>query len=296
MHKLLKFFYLLILLSCFRSDFINGKEDDANEKKPSKTGIFALPTSQQPAALFGFGGNIIDKGEVQVNLFSDEFIGKNKCTIDVIPGILYGVRDDFSIYINVPVTPRFRDGEKRSSGFEDFYLQLEYAFYANTTKDFADQATIVASVTTPTGSIRKTPPTGYGSPGFFLGATYYHTTVDWVIFTSHGTLLTTSHNNSKIGDFFLYQFGIARNFKSPEGWIYAGLLEVDGQFQNKNRFSGNRDPNSGGNAIYVTPSLWISSENMIAQFGISFPISQNLYGNQREFDFALNCSLSYSFY
>jgi hypothetical protein len=38
----------------------NSDEDKKPEKKeePPKIGNFALPTSQQPAALFGFGGNI----------------------------------------------------------------------------------------------------------------------------------------------------------------------------------------------------------------------------------------------
>ena len=56
------------------------KEDDdsASEKEeeaPPKIGNFKLPTSQQPAALFGFGGNIIDKGEIQTFLFADGFFG-----------------------------------------------------------------------------------------------------------------------------------------------------------------------------------------------------------------------------
>ncbi len=96
--------------------------------------------------------------------------------------------------------------------------------------------------------------------------------------------------------FFLYQFGIIRNIPSPKGWVYACQLELDGQHQRKNRFHGNIDHNSGGNAIYVTPSLWISSKDIAVQFGVSVPVSQNLFGNQRKFDYALNCNLACSFY
>ncbi len=64
-----------------------SKEEDTNkesaakakkEEKPAKIGNFSLPASQQPSALFGFGGNIIDKGEIQLYFFADDFQGKKE--------------------------------------------------------------------------------------------------------------------------------------------------------------------------------------------------------------------------
>ncbi len=308
MTTLSKFFLNLLILFCI-SLTLNGEEptklekkenedvsDKTTTKEPPKIGNFSLPLSQQPAALFGFGGNVISEGEVILNLFVDEFRGRNRAIIDVIPGILFGVNENFSVYFNFPVTPEFKDRKNKSAGFEDFFLQLEYAVYNKTTYTYSDQATVVGNITTPTGSIKKIPPTGFGSPSFFLGGTYYRTTVEWVFYTSQGAIMTTTNRGTKIGDQFLYQCGIARNFSSPPGWIYAGLFEVDGQYSRKNRFHGKKDPNSGGNAIYVTPSLWISSKEMISQFGISFPVNQNWFGRQGKFDYALNFNFSWSFY
>lgn len=274
------------------------KEEEPAKKKeePPKIGNFALPTSQQPAALFGFGGNIIDKGEVQLYFFADDFVGKKKLTIDLIPSVLFGITDDWTIFFNFPFTPRLRDCNHRSSGLEDFFIQLEYAFYNKSTAIYVDQATVVANITFPTGSTKKNPPTGFGSPSVFLGATYYRTFVDWFLFTSHGGVLTTSNHGTKIGDQFLYQFGLGRNIPSPEGWIYAWMVEIDGEYNKKNRMHGRLDPNSGGNFIYVTPSLWVSSKQLLIQFGVSFPINQNLFGRQNKFDYALNFNIAWSFY
>lgn len=272
--------------------------DDDNKKKeePPKIGNFALPTSQQPAALFGFGGNIIDKGEIQFYFFADEFIGKKRIVTDLIPSVLFGVTENWSIFFNFPFTPIMEDCPNKSSGFEDFFVQLEYAFYNNSTATYVDQATVLATILFPTGSSKKNPPTGFGAPSFFLGATYYHILVDWFIFTAPGAFLTTSDHRTKFGDQFLYQFGLGRNIPSPKGWIYAWMLEVDGQYNKKNRIKGRIDHNSGGNAIYVTPSLWISSKEMLLQFGVSLPINQNLFGKQRKLDYALNLNFAWSFY
>ena len=266
------------------------------EEKPPKIGNYSLPTSQQPAALFGFGGNIIDKGEVQLYLFADDFVGKKKITIDIIPSVLFGITDNWSVFFNAPFTPLLRDGPNKSSGLEDFFIQLEYAFYNKSTATYVDQATLVTNITVPTGSIHKNPPTGFGSPGLFLGGTYYRTWVDWFAFTANGAVLTGSEHGTKFGDQFLYQMGFGRNFPSPKGWIYAWMIEVDGQYNKKNRIDEIIDNNSGGNTIYVTPSIWISSKEMLFQFGVSLPVNQNLFGDQNKFDYALNLNFAWSFY
>lgn len=272
------------------------EEEKAEEIKPPPIGNFSLLPSQQPGMLFGFGGNIIDKGEIQLFLFADEFVGRNKLTIDVLPGILFGVTDDFSIFFNFPFTPLLKDGKDRSSGMEDFFVQLEYAFYNKSTYSYVDQATLVSNVTCPTGSTHKNPWTGFGAPSFFIGSTYTRTTIDWVMFAAPGAILTTSDHGTKAGEQFLYQLGLARNIPSPCGWIYAWMLEIDGQYFKRNRVHGKLDPDSGGNSIFVTPSLWISSKEMIIQFGVSVPINQNLFGHQRKFDYAFNFNFAWSFY
>jgi len=305
----LKFFILnLLVLSshlqgltneCKNEQTSNERKDENKNKEkeePPSIGNFSLPASQQPYGLFAFGGNIIDKSEVQLFFFADDFEGKDKVIIDLIPSVLFGITEDCSIFFTFSFTPELRDGNQKSSGLEDFFTQLEYAFYNKKTSDYVDQATLVGNITIPTGSIRKNPPTGFGSPSFFLGWTYCRMMVNWFVFTSEGAILTTSDRRAKIGDQFLYQFGFGRNIPSPPGWIYAWMVEIDGQYNKKNRIHGNIDPNSGGNTIYATPSLWISSKDILLQFGVSFPINQNLFGKQNKFDYALNFNFGWSFY
>lgn len=273
-----------------------SKDDEAKKEEPPKIGNFSLPASQQPAALFGFGGNIIDKDEIQFYFFADDFRGRRKTTSDLIPSILYGITETWTVFFNAPFTPAMRDGHHRSSGLEDFFIQLEYAFYNHSTVDYVDEATLVGNVTFPTGSIHKNPPTGFGSPSLFLGTTYYRTWVDWFAFTAHGAILPGSDHGTKFGDQFLYQFGVGRNFASPEGWIYAWMVELDGQYNKRNRIKGTIDKNSGGNVLYLTPSLWVSSKEILVQWGVSLPLNQNLFGKQHKFDYAINFNFGWSFY
>lgn len=297
MRKIISFFLMLGVWTALFSQEAEKKDEKAPAKlEPPKIGNFALPVSQQPAALFGFGGNIIDKGEVQLYFFADAFQGKKRAVIDLIPSILFGVTDDLSLYFVFPYTPLLRDGRHRSSGLEDCFVQLEYAFYNKSTLTYVDQATIVANITAPTGSSKRNPPTGFGAPSLFLGATYYHVRVDWFVFVAPGAVMIASEHRTKFGDQFLYQFGVGRNIPSPEGTIYAWMVEVDGQYNKKNRMHGKLDPDSGGNTIWLTPSLWISNKDFLLQVGASVPLNQNLFGKQRKFDYAVNLNFAWSFY
>lgn len=278
-------------------DCINKKPSTGEDKaeEPLKIGNLSLKTSQQPAPLVGLGEHVIDKGEAQFLLFADASIGRSNYKTDVIPSVVYGITDRFSVSFNVPFAPKNKNGDHTSSGIEDIFLQLEYAFYSKNHKCSADQATIVGSVAFPTGSIKKNPQTGFGSTSFLLGLTYNHTAFDWFYFGSPGFLFTTKHDGQKFGNQFLYQLGIGRNICTPPGWIYAWMVEFTGLYSWKGIIGNNTNHDSGGNVIFVTPSLWISSERLIIQFGVGFPIVQHLFGVQSKQRLSLDFNFGWTF-
>ncbi len=263
--------------------------------KPLPLGNFSLPPSQQPGPLVSFGENILDKGLAQLYLFADAFIGNNNYSADIIPSILYGITDQLSFFFNVPFAPRDKDGKHHSSGIEDIFAQFEYAFYTKSNSYSSDQATVVANIFFPTGSSTKNPPTGFGSTSFFIGATFNRMLIDWFFFTSPGAILTTQKHETQFGNQLLYQFGVGRYIPSPTGWIFASMVEFTGQYSWKDKIKGRTDPDSGGNVIYITPSIWISSKKIILQFGAGYPVVQNLFGHQTKKFLSLDFNFGYTF-
>ncbi len=240
----------------------------------------SLPVSQQPGPLVGFGGNVVDKGTAQAYLYGDAFIGKDRYNTDLIPGILYGIRNDLSLFFNIPFAPANATKSSHSSGIEDIYLQPEYAYYTKNTPLSSLQATILANVTFPTGSITKTPSTGSGAPTFFLGTTLNYTGISWFAFTAYGATFPLKGPDIQYGKEFQYQYGLGRGLPSPSGWIFAWMIEGDGTYCWKNTVHHTKNPNSGGNTFYITPSLWISSSRILLQIGAGYPVLQHLFGNQ----------------
>lgn len=276
------------------------KDDDTDdaeskEESPPEIGNFALPLSQQLAPLLSLGQNTIGKNNLQLSVFADNFSGTNQHFTDLIPNILYGITDEASVFVIAPYAASYKSEDLHSSGFEDSTLQFEYAFYSKSTKQYVQTATVLGGMTFPTGSVHADIPTGIGSPSFILGGTFNRTYTDWYGFISGGEIITTSHDNTKFGDTSQYQAGLGRNiFTIDSKLIVACLVEADGIYNQKNRIDGEIDPNSGGNTIYVTPSLWVSTKKLIFQLGIGYPVVQHLNGEQIKTNYLLAGSITWT--
>lgn len=263
---------------------------------PPSIGNFSLPSSQQPAPLISAGDNIINKGEIQLLLYNDNYAGVNEHFIDVVPSMLYGIRDDLSLLLSLPVAASFQQKSNKSAGLEDALAQIEYAYYNSQTATYTQQATLFANITFPTGSIYKNPTTGYGSPSFLLAGNFNRTYVDWFLFGTPGAIFTTAKSGTKFGNSYLYQFGIGKNISDKNGWLLAWLTEIDGTYMQRNRMRGMIDINSGGNIVYLTPSVWASTKKLIVQLGVGLPITQHLLGNQPRETCLIAFNLGWSIY
>lgn len=287
---------ILVIFLCFLFPlYAHEDEKDKEDDKPLKIGNLSLPPSQQPGPLVGFGENVIDKGQKQFFLMGNFASGRDMYFSTLIPGFNYGITDNLSIFFNVPFSPENKFESHHSSGLNDIFVQLEYAYYNDQNLVSSSQGTLLGYLALPTGSVHKNPSTGLGAPSFFLGTTYNHEEFDWVYFGSTGILIPTSHNGTRFGDLFLYQAGIGRNICTPPGWIFDIILELTGQYAWRDQILGIKNPDSGGNLIVLTPSLWLSSAQFIYQLGVGFPIVQDLFGMQSKQTYFITFNFGYTF-
>ena len=296
-YTLLKYFEsiasrVLIILFVASLETAQARTEEIKRIHPP-IGNFALDPSQQPMNLLGFGQLILEKGVAQVMAPFIRYQGSNAQTTKFLPTGIYGLRDDLSILFRMPIALNTKNDDKHASGLETLLLQAEYVPYINETNAFDEHMTIVTNATIPTGSsVEKRFPTGFNSSSFFLGTTFGRTYTDWVAFTSEGVNVGIRNEGRTVGTSVLYQAGIGKNFSSAAGkYIFAGLLEMTGVYTGKTRYSYGTDPHSGGNVIYVTPSLFLSTPKFIGQLGIGLPIVQNLFGSQNK----INCLLVSNF-
>lgn len=283
------FFFKLLLCA---PGILLAKEEE--KPRPLPIGNFSVPVVSQIAPLTGFGQLLIGKNAILPQV-SGAYIQGHKSNANIIdPNIIYGIRDDLSVFVSAPFTPKSRLGSSHSSGINDLLLQFEYGFYNKSGSDYAIDSSLVANVQFPTGSSSKNPPTGNGSFSYFVGTTFAYTSYNWYAFVSPGANLTTTHHGTRFGNSFLYQWGFARYIKqlSPRGWIFDVMVEFAGTYTKKDKIHGRTNPNSGGNVIFLLPSLWLSSKKWVFQWGVGFPIVQSLNGRQDKIRYSINYNLA----
>lgn len=262
-----------------------------------KEGLFSLPTSQQLSHLFSSAANIVDAHDLLAVTYSYCWIGHKKKYLSVVPAVLYGVSNDFSIFLNIPIAALNKICTERSSGIEDIFVQAEYAYFRKETERSSLVGTVVGALYLPTGSTHKDPVTGFGGPGFLLGTTMSYTAVNWYWFLSPFVLLNTTHHNTHFGNQFLYQAGIGRNIISkPDNYIMALIVGLFGVNYQKDTIKGCVDRNSGGNVCYVGPSWWFSTRRFVSQTGIVFAVAQHLQGHQQKDKYIFGIDLRWKFH
>jgi hypothetical protein len=267
----------------------------AKTEGPEKIGNFLVSTSQQAGPLFGFGQNVIDQYDKQMFANYLRIKGKERDLSIIVPGFLYGISDDLSVFLLVPYTLSSQEGHRCSRGIRDSFIQIEYAFINKIDRTSATQATIIGNVAFPTGSAKKVPRTGFGAPSFFLAGTLSYMDLWWAAWIQGGAILPMKHNEIKFGNQFLYQTGFEYCFATYKGWIFAWLVEGFGIYEQKDKLCGTEDRNSGGNTFWIGPSLWISSQKIVFQLGVAVPVIQHLRGSQSKNHYFIDLNFGYTF-
>lgn len=285
----------LIILFCAFSRLYAPPPEEPEKPEPLKIGNLALPPSQCPGPLFAFGELLIEKGDVIGYGEYDGLRGCRKKADILLPFGVYGIRDNFSVSIFLPYALRLQEDCLKSSGMQDILVELEYAFWDNPTLYAYNWASIVGGIIFPAGSSFVDVPTGNGSHSYFIGLTLVHLGVDWYYFTSQGGIVTTKKNGNKVGDTYLYQFGVGRNIKSPSGWIFMGLVELLGTYSANGIVDCVPTCNQQSNVIFLAPSFFASNERFSMHAGIGPCIYQHLTRGSNKFRYIYSIEFSWKF-
>jgi hypothetical protein len=248
--------------------------------EPIKIGNFE--NQEWPTASFGLGQFITPKKSIVPYPVLFHTKGKNQNQTIVYPQVGYGILDSLSLLVSLPIITNVNVGGSETQGVGDLLVQFEYAYYEKSTELFFNQATIVTNITFPTGHLSTTskPSTGVGAVSLFFGATLSHTSADWYAYLSDGIIINTPAKNTQVGNNVLYEGGIGRNLGNPGGITLVGILEFNGVYIQKNKTNGEFDPNSGGNTIFLGPTICCSFKNVLLFGGMQFPVYQHLNGTQ----------------
>jgi hypothetical protein len=119
-----------------------------------KEGNFAIPASQIPGPLLSLGDNIIDKGDIQIQMLSTFARGQKKSSTKVQPSLLYGINDATSLLVGLPYAIKNKDGSSTSAGVGDLFADIEYAYINKPGPCSIHEATVLGGITEVVPSVK----------------------------------------------------------------------------------------------------------------------------------------------
>ena len=277
----------LIIITTLYASSINAKgmrplAPPSEPAEPPNIGLFSLPSSQQPGPLISFGQTLVDKNNLQwltIPTYLQET--NHNSEFMVISTFVYGLTDSIALSLNVPYYVLNKIDLNHSSGVSDVGLNAEFGFFSASNSSYTTQATVLSTITLPSGSFDADPSLGLGALSYFIGTTFNRDYLNWWWFVSPGVTWISPHHDMHDGTVYFFQGGIGQHISSSANhYIFSGLLEFDGAYEGKAKIAGIDDPESGGYNILITPSLNYSAKNWQIQGGVSFPLLQQWNGDQ----------------
>jgi len=99
------------------------------------------------------------------------------------------------------------------------------------------------------------------------------------------TIVTEGTQDTDLGDVFNYNISISRRVLIQKLKLDL-ILEANGIWRDKQKTRGDKDKNSGGNTILLSPGLRAAlNDTFMVFFSIGVPVVQDLNGEQNEMDY-----------
>jgi hypothetical protein len=241
--------------------------------------------------MFSLGNRMMPKGRFAA---LERYIyqkNENSSASILVPTVRYGITDKLTIRWHLPIFIDRTVGKKSSDGTSNLVGVIEYSLFKHRVKETNReyQFNLIAGMDFKTETHDAKPSVGYGGTSFLVGTTGSSLSKKWYTFYSLAGAFSTTHNKQHPGSQFFYEIGAGYTIKHSILHNLCVLLEMDGILSDKDKLAQTANPNSGGNIIYLGPSIEYRYWTFLGAVGIQFPIVQHLNGNQDKRDFRFSC-------
>jgi hypothetical protein len=255
--------------------------------------FFGAASAHEP--IFGLGAHTLYQGGYGLELeWEGEKSGDEKESAFGYH-ISYGVTPDFTIALVVPQFLDKEEGTNSSSGLGDLSLRAKYRFFRVDAPGSTTGVALNLGLKLPSGDETEAPPTGTGSADYLFGLAYSYESLRHYFFTDFRYRMNTEANNIRKGNVFFYDiaYGVRPwrvDYLKPDLVL---VVELNWEHQEKTRISKVKNPDSGGDRLFVSPGFLLSRRNVMLKGGVQIPVSQDLNGTQEETDYRALVSIEF---
>lgn len=229
----------------------------------------------------------------------------------------YGVTSDLALFGVLPYLDKDLDltspgGQRISrstSGLGDARVFARYTLIQQDRRGSTFRVAPFLGIELPTGddddrdSLGRLPQplqSGSGSWDPSAGAVVTYQTLDYQIDAQISYEANTEANDFEFGDEFRFDTSLQYRLLPRElgagvpGFLY-GVIETNLLHQAKNEIGGNRDADSGGTTLFLSPGLQYVTKKWIVEAIVQLPVIQDLGGAALEDDYTVRAGFRVNF-
>jgi hypothetical protein len=246
--------------------------------------------------------------------------------LGVSVGAFYGITDDLMVGVRIPYVKRSGIREPHlegtdveiepvpnPSGLGDISIFGQYRFFQTDNQ----HASVILGLKTPTGKddeVGHTPAEkaetplqpGSGSWDGLFGLSYTQISGPYSFDASMlYSLSGEGDQDTVVGDAFSYNLAVSYRLGGDAAPVFYAersqsaidlILELNGEWRDKEETGSEKNGNSGGNVVYLSPGVRFSSaSNWSLSGSVGVPVVNNFYGDQVEPDYRVITALNIGF-
>lgn len=235
--------------------------------------------------IFGLGAHTLYKGGYGLEVaWEGEKAGDEKHSV-IKYHLSYGLTPDLTMSI---VVPHFLEKEEGGSsltsgpgGLGDISLRGKYRFLRYDAPGVTTGVALNLALKLPSGDERETPPLGSGSVDYAAGLALSREGLRHYFFSDVRYRINTEANGVRKGNVFFFDvaYGIRpwkTDYLKPDLVI---VVELNWEQVSRTRVGKVKNPDTGGNHVFVAPGFLLSYRFIMFKGGVQIPILREPNGD-----------------
>jgi len=250
-------------------------------------GLLYTSTAIAHDPVFSPGPHVLFKDGIELHLVNKNSKSDNLSQNEQSLAFKYGVTGDWVVGLELPYQP-VNNPFSSGKAVGDAILSTKYRFWRDDAPGVQKSAAVFMKLKLDTAGSKS----GTDTTDSLVGFAYGYESLDWYRWASfryrfnQGKTLETIGQLNRGDRWFTdlamgYRFQI-NDYREPDT---VWLLELNGEFSERNSINGIDISSTGGEQWFVSPGLMWTLRNVAIKAGVQVPIISDLNGNQEETDY-----------
>lgn len=240
--------------------------------------------------VFSPGPHVLFKDGVEIHVGATRDKQDNATDDEQTLTFKYGLSGDWVIGAEIPYQ-RLKDDFTTRKGVGDIALSTKYRFWRNDSLGIQETAAVLLKVKLDSSTAQVSTDT----TDFLIGATYGYESLKWYLWASvryrfNQNQRALSRGNRLFVDAALGYRPEVHDYRAPDT---VWLLELNGEFRDRNALNGIAINSSGGSRLFVSPGILWTVRNFAIKAGVQIPVWSNLDSFQPHPDYRASLELEW---